>query len=267
MQVQKSQSSDMRWVREKKQQAQQEQQLSVLRKYTSCMTVVMTVALFLCVFILPPTEVSAQNCPQGQCIIDHYVNPAINILAALVGIGVTLSIIIGGIQYASSEDNAQKVAAAKEKIIKAVFVLVGFFVLYGFLNWAVPGGLAPAPAGANATQIQCGGGNFLSFPTWYKYICGRDAILAQQNTATPNAPNATTSDIPLIALAILEIALRIIALVAIAYVIIGGGRYVVSQGDSNKTAAAKSTIINALVGLLIATFAIAIVSFVGNRAG
>lgn len=109
--------------------------------------------------------------------------------------------------------------------------------------------------------IECGGGgSFLGFPTWYEYVCARGGgdfrILA--NDTGP-------SDIPLVALAVLEILLRIAALAAIAYVVFGGVKYVVSQGEPDKTSEAKGTIINALVGLIIATFAVAIVRFIGDR--
>lgn len=107
--------------------------------------------------------------------------------------------------------------------------------------------------------VECGGGGFLGFPTWYEYVCGRDFRIVSSD--------AGPSDIPLVALAVLEILLRIAALAAIAYVVFGGVKYVVSQGEPDKVSEAKGTIINALVGLIIATFAVAIVTFIGNRVG
>jgi Na+/H+ antiporter NhaA len=62
-------------------------------------------------------------------------------MSALVGIGVTISIIWAGIQYASSADDPQKVAAAKRRILVAVMVLLGYFLLYRFLAWVIPGGI------------------------------------------------------------------------------------------------------------------------------
>lgn len=80
-------------------------------------------------------------CPKGQCIINSYVNPAIKTLAALVGIGVTISIIVGGIQYSSAGGDPSKVAAAKRRIMKAIVALVAFIFLYAFLNFIIPGGI------------------------------------------------------------------------------------------------------------------------------
>jgi hypothetical protein len=109
--------------------------------------------------------------------------------------------------------------------------------------------------------VECGGGDFLGFPTWYKYVCGTNRPF--RFLPSEGQP----SDIPLVMLAIIEIMLRIAALAAIAYVVFGGIKYVVSQGEPDKTSEAKGTIINALAGLLVATFAIAFVSFLGNRLG
>lgn len=87
------------------------------------------------------TQDEALNCGDKGCdIVSFYLEPAINILAALVGIVVTISIIVGGIQYASSADDPQKVSQAKGRITKSLVALVSFFFLYVFLQWIMPGG-------------------------------------------------------------------------------------------------------------------------------
>ena len=98
-----------------------------------------------------------------------------------------------------------------------------------------------------------GGAEFLGLPHWYKYVCGHDFRIPQ--------------DIPLVGLAIMEMLLRIAAFVSIGYVVFGAVKYQISQGDPGKVGEAKGTVINALVGLVIATLAIAIVAFLGNRLG
>lgn len=70
-----------------------------------------------------------------------YVVPLINIMAALVGIIVTGSIIYGGIQYASSADDPQKVSQAKSRITNSLIALASFFFLYAFIQWLIPGGI------------------------------------------------------------------------------------------------------------------------------
>jgi len=87
-------------------------------------------------------EDSALKCSGGRdCgLVDKYVNPIINFLAIIVGLVVVISVVMGGVQYASSEDDPGKVAAAKSRIINAILGLLAFLFLYAFLQWIVPGG-------------------------------------------------------------------------------------------------------------------------------
>lgn len=94
---------------------------------------------------LPCQKNDVSSCPQGSCIFQTYINPAIKVVSALVGIGVTISIIIGGIQYASSADSPQKVSAAKQRIVKAIFILLAYFFFLAFMNWIIPGGINGTP--------------------------------------------------------------------------------------------------------------------------
>ena len=61
---------------------------------------------------------------------------------------------------------------------------------------------------------------------------------------------------------IINILLFLIGAIAVIMIIIGGIRYVVSNGDSSQTTAAKNTILYAVVGLVIAMMAYAIVNWV-----
>lgn len=101
---------------------------------------------------------------------------------------------------------------------------------------------------------------FFGLPVWYKYL----KVAAVNGQACDfkgfNFPN----DLALVGLALIDDLLRIAGLVAIAFVIVGGIRYVISQGSPDQTKKAQETIINALIGLLIAIAATALVSFIGN---
>lgn len=73
-------------------------------------------------------------------LMQKYVNPAITLLAILVGVVVTASIIVGAIQFSSSAGDPQKAAAAKSRITGAIVALVVFMFLYAFLEFLIPGG-------------------------------------------------------------------------------------------------------------------------------
>ncbi|HSX06240.1 MAG TPA: pilin [Candidatus Saccharimonadia bacterium] len=77
----------------------------------------------------------------------------------------------------------------------------------------------------------------------------------------------TKSPVFLIMLAVLDDLIRLAALVAVGYVIYGGIQYVTSQGSPDSTRKAQQTIINALIGVTMATLAAAIVGFIGNSLG
>jgi TRAP-type C4-dicarboxylate transport system permease small subunit len=69
----------------------------------------------------------------------------------------------------------------------------------------------------------------------------------------------------LIVLAITEILLRLAALVAFIFVLVGGVKLMTSQGNSKGTESGRETVINALIGLAISVFSAAIVAFIAGR--
>jgi len=100
---------------------------------------------------------------------------------------------------------------------------------------------------------------FLGMPHWYEYLqLGTDCQVT--NFSMPG-------DLLLIALAIIDMLLRVAGLVAVFFVIFGGIQYATSQGNPDATAKAQSTIINALVGLALAMIAVGFVAFLGNKLG
>lgn len=107
----------------------------------------------------------------------------------------------------------------------------------------------------------CPGGDFLGFPKWYKYLDGTTV----NGLCSPRLNGL--SDVYLIVAAIIEVLLRVSALLAVAFIIIGGVEYILSQGEAEKTARARKTITNALIGLFISIFAAATVAFFAGRLG
>lgn len=96
------------------------------------------------------------------------------------------------------------------------------------------------------------------FPTWYKYLEGQ--TVAGRCTPVFNFPH----DISKILLAVTEILLRLGGLVAVGFVIYGGIRYILSQGQPENAANALKTIINAIIGLAIAVSATVVVNLVAG---
>lgn len=108
--------------------------------------------------------------------------------------------------------------------------------------------------------------SFLGFPTWYKYLelDGNCEVTGPKNQDGKFDWPRAAGYVGLAALAIL---LRIASLIAVGYVVYGGFRYITSQGEPENAKSARQTIINAIIGLVIAIAAASIVSFIGNRLG
>lgn len=136
-------------------------------------------------------------------------------------------------------------------------LLAMMFLLVALLG---PIAMNAAPAYAAA----CPGGSPLGFPKWYKYLSCEKSTNSDGTVAyTPSLANI--NDVWLIAAAILELLLRIAALAAIGFVIWGGVQYIISQGEPDKMSKARGTILNALIGLVIAVTSASIVAFIAGR--
>lgn len=107
-----------------------------------------------------------------------------------------------------------------------------------------------------ATCSAGAGGDLLGIPTWYKYL---------DCDGAGNVQNFEISQIWLIVAAVFEMLLRLGALVAVVFVIIGGFMMLTSSGNPERVASGRTTIINALIGLVITVMAAALVSVVGSN--
>jgi hypothetical protein len=76
-----------------------------------------------------------------RCFVTVYVDPFVKVLAGLVAVFVTLSIIIAGIQYSAAADDASKVGAAKNRIRNALIALLAYIFLLAFVRYLLPGGI------------------------------------------------------------------------------------------------------------------------------
>lgn len=133
-------------------------------------------------------------------------------------------------------------------------VVVTFVVLVGLMI------LMPRPAVAASAQNCVGSSQrILGFPTWYKYLNPR----FEGGECKIDAP--FPESIGKILLAVFEILLRLAGVLAIIFTIWGGFQYILSQGEPERSSQARSSIINALIGLAIAISAVAIVNLVGRN--
>ncbi len=118
------------------------------------------------------------------------------------------------------------------------------------------GGCRPG-SGSLASQV---------FVPWYKYLPGETV----DGKCSPVFPKTSKTNydlgkgVPLILMAIIELLLRISGLIAVGFIIFGSIQYITSQGSPDSLKGAKSTITNAIVGLVIAMVATGFVQFLGG---
>ncbi|HEY5806230.1 MAG TPA: hypothetical protein VIS56_02475 [Candidatus Saccharimonadales bacterium] len=114
----------------------------------------------------------------------------------------------------------------------------------------------------------CAEQSFFDFPTWYTYLLKADLMAVNSDTGRCDFVSGfEVQDLSLIALALVDIALRIAALVTVIYVVYGGVEFITAQGEADKAKKARQTIINALIGLSIALVSVGVVTFIGTRIG
>lgn len=114
------------------------------------------------------------------------------------------------------------------------------------------------------SAVACANNGFLFFPTWYKYLPG---VIVGRTATDPGtcSPQITgLNDVWLIVAALIEILLRIAALAAVGFIIYGGFQYITSRDEPDKTSKARSTVINALVGLAIALLSTVVINFIAG---
>lgn len=119
----------------------------------------------------------------------------------------------------------------------------------------------------HAFAAGCASSNFLGLPTWYKYLVLSGRMQPSRMGGCELVGGFQWrggADLSLIALALVDILLRVAGLVAVGFVIWGGIQYIISSGSPDQTKAAQETIISALIGLVIALIATAAVSYFGR---
>lgn len=120
------------------------------------------------------------------------------------------------------------------------------------------------------TQLLAQGGGcntkmFLGIlPTWYKYL---PTTSMGEVSCYVNFDAKQGAHWGLIALAILEIMIRIGGMVALGFIIYGGIKYISSQGEPDRTREAQHTVANAIIGLIITILAVPLIGFIANRMG
>lgn len=161
---------------------------------------------------------------------------------------------------ATAPGQAYAAATGPDMVDKCKHSFLGLKPWYQYLGANLNDGTTADNPGMSADEAKK---NLCNVRCFNVFTMGKDA----NGNQLVNECGQSSSDVALVLLAIADDLLRVAALVALGFVIVGAFKFVGSQGNPDSTAKAQDTIVNALLGLAIAVSAVAIVSFIGNKIG
>lgn len=108
---------------------------------------------------------------------------------------------------------------------------------------------------------------FLTFPAWYRGLTDGDCNVSVEAVAAGKSVEEggkLAVFVQILAINIVEILLNVVAYVCIAYIIVGGFKYITSAGSPDGNEKGRKTIINALVGLVISIISIGLINLIAQ---
>lgn len=123
------------------------------------------------------------------------------------------------------------------------------------------GGAVMTVAMPQPTYAACAD-RLLTFPTWYRGIGTSTADGCE--IKSPTAAGGIQKFIWTIGLNVIEVMLQLVGYISVGFIITGGFKYMTSSGSSDGMAKARTTILNAVIGLGISLFSVAIVNVVAG---
>lgn len=126
---------------------------------------------------------------------------------------------------------------------------------------------ATVAAQPTTTADPCARASIVAFPHWYDNgLCKDGKIVAPKDIAKklPNDANGILTFVTILATNIVTIILMVVGYVSLAFIIWGGFKYMYSGDNASGTTAAKQTILNAVIGLVLSIMSVAIIKAVAG---
>lgn len=101
--------------------------------------------------------------------------------------------------------------------------------------------------------------HLLTFPAWYRGIQNTDCSIKN-----PNNAGGISKFIWSIILNIIEMMLQLVGYVSVAFIMVGGFKFLTGTGTPDTVVKARTTILNAVIGLVLSIFSVAIVNAVAG---
>lgn len=124
---------------------------------------------------------------------------------------------------------------------------------------------SPQPAAAKCGEY------LLTFPAWYRGLLVEPEDDSEDDPSSSDSceiatPTQADGDegisnfIWKIVLNVIDMLMQLVGYASVVFLIIGGFRYMTATGDPGRMTAAKTTVTNAIIGLIVALASVAIVS-------
>lgn len=153
-------------------------------------------------------------------------------------------------------------------------VIKSFIVTLALVS-VVPAAMVSAQVGQSAgsqqsIRPQCTSTqNLVSFfPAWYDNgLCVNGKIVPPNHFNKKDTAASFSKWIGIIAMNIVTMILYVVGYVSLGFIIFGGFKYMLNGDNSTGTAAAKKTITNAVIGLVLSIMSVALVKFIAMMVG
>lgn len=135
------------------------------------------------------------------------------------------------------------------------FIVAGLFIF---------GLAAPVTALVSPQTVSAGAaceGRILGIPPWYRGLTDDDCNIASPTNSGDKGDNLQ-GFIWKIVLNIIEMAIIIVAYIAVFFILYGGFLYLTGGGSPGQLEKAKKSITNAVIGLVIAMASVGIINFI-----
>lgn len=144
-------------------------------------------------------------------------------------------------------------------IKQLILNLTALLVTIGIASTALAVMVPQAASAAKQTGDKCSE-RLLTLPTWYRGLTDDKC-----NIKMPGGDaDGLSGFVWHIALNIIEMVLQIIGYLSVAFIIVGGYKYMISAGSSDGMVKARKTITNAIIGLVISIASVGIVNVIAG---
>lgn len=126
------------------------------KRLRAMVTVLMASVMSWCVGLMTVPVMAVNNTEAGAAMVFGDVDTAVlpgdwsvedilklilNIVVYGLGVAAVFGVVIAGVMYLTARDNEARATAARKRLIEIAIGLVAWAVMYGVLNWLIPGGL------------------------------------------------------------------------------------------------------------------------------